>query len=79
MTLTVERKHGGLFNVVGAAYVPEQHAERRHHNFAGEPQQESATGIATIWLVLYIIVIGFSVLASVGATRWMEATAATFK
>jgi hypothetical protein len=58
------------FSVVGAAYVQERHDDRRYV----EEMETSgrAGGVAGLWLVLYAVVIGLSVIANSSVMKWVN-------
>ena len=61
-----------LFTVVGAPYVPEQHASERRHLVTDSDIGQRETGIASLWLLLYGCIIVVSLLGSGGASKLME-------
>ncbi len=61
-----------LFTVVGAPYVPEQHADDQRHLPPDAEIRQPETGIAGLWLLLYGCIIVLSLLGTGGAARLME-------
>jgi hypothetical protein len=62
----------GLFTVVGAPYVAEQHSDTRGHYHRTSDESRKGTGVAGLWLVFYGLIIGVAVLGKAGATSAIE-------
>lgn len=87
MSRSLEKDPTRFFSVVGAAYVPERHADSfdhsaNHHRDAAPPRTRPAEiGLAASWVVLASLITGIlifagevSVLANVGLSRDFTAT-----
>ena len=71
-----------LFTVVGAPYLPEQHADRpgHYHKSSDEDRRKGASAsIAGLWLVFYGLVVGIAVLGKVGAGHAIDVAWSYFK
>jgi hypothetical protein len=70
MSIESEKDPTKYFSVVGAAYVPERHDDVRtaDRTIASEP----ASGVAGLWLVFYVVVIGLSVIANSSVAKWVN-------
>lgn len=61
-----------LFSVVGAAYVPEDRAGSDSHQRKLSEIRQPETGVAVLWLVFYVALIGIGALTSGGAAKLVE-------
>jgi hypothetical protein len=74
-----EQDRTGLFTVVGAPYVPEQHDDTRSHYHRYSDEGTKGVGMATLWLALYAVIVGVTMLGKVGAGRAVETATALIK
>jgi hypothetical protein len=56
-----------LFTVVGAAYVPEHHTDSHSHYHGTSDARPPETGIAGLWLVFYVAIVGIAIFKHGGA------------
>ena len=72
MTHQTDRDPTEFFSVVGAPYVAEQHDDGHSKYVDQTVAKESAAGVASLWLLFYAAIIGFSVLANSSAAKWIS-------
>jgi hypothetical protein len=68
-----------LFSVIGAAYVPEDHADDNRHPTKLSEVRQPETGVAGVWLVFYALLIGISLENSGSAAKLVEFASVTMK
>lgn len=61
-----------LFTVVGAPYLPEQHADKPGHYHKSSDESRNGTRVAGLWLTFYAVIIGVAVLGKAGANSAIE-------
>ena len=76
-----KRDKTGLFTVVGAPYVAEQHTDSRSHLQAEKekPPPEPGAGIASLWALFYVIIATGWVFGSGTVTKAIEYAVAMLK
>jgi hypothetical protein len=62
-----DKDRTGLFTVVGAPYVPERHGDTQGHYHKASDECRSGANVAGLWLTLYALIIGVTVLGKTGA------------
>jgi len=61
MARNISRDRTELFTVVGAPYVPEHHTDSNNHYRGNSNRRPTATGVASVWLVFYVVIVGFAI------------------
>ena len=79
MSHLLEQDRTGFFTVVGAPYVAEQHEDAHSHYHRYSDEGTNGVGMATLWLALYAVIVGVTVLDNGGAGRAVEMAAAFFQ
>ena len=74
-----DKDRTGLFTVVGAPYVPEQHSDSSGHYHKTSEEAPRGPSIAGLWLVFYALVIGVAILGKSGAGSAIELARSYFK
>ena len=72
----LEQDRTGLFTVVGSPYVSEQHGDTRSHYHRYSDEGAQGVGMAVVWLALYTVIIGVTLLGKAGAGRAIETVTA---
>ena len=62
----------GLFTVIGAPYVAEQHDNTRSHYRRYADEGRNGALMAGLWLAFYAVIVGVTVLGKVGSGRAVE-------
>jgi hypothetical protein len=74
-----DKDRTGLFTVVGAPYVPEQHSDARGHYHRTSEQVPKSPSIAGLWLIFYALIIGIAVFGKSGAGSAIETARSYFR
>jgi len=74
-----DKDRTGLFTVVGAPYVREQHGDTSGHYHKASEEGREGTTIAGLWLTFYALIIGVAVLGKSGAGSAIELARSYFK
>ena len=72
MSHLLEQDRTGLFSVVGAPYVGEQHDDTRGHYGRYSDGRVFAIRMAAIWLAVYAVIMGVTILGKAGVGRAVE-------
>ena len=72
MSIESQRDPTRYFSVFGSTYVPEHHDEDHRRFVERTIASEPASGVAGLWLVFYVAVIGLSVAANSGVAKWIN-------
>ena len=79
MSQLPEQDRTGFFNVVGAPYVAERHDNTRSHYHRYSDEGGNGVWMASLWLALYVVILGAIVLSRVGGGRIIEMATAFAK
>ena len=74
-----EQDRTGLFTVIGSPYVSERHGDTRSHYHRYSDEGAHGVGMAAVWLTLYAVIIGITVLGNGTAGRAIEMVTALVK
>ena len=74
-----ERDPTGLFTVVGAPYISEQHSDTTGHYHKVSEQGRRSPGVAGLWLAFYALIAGVAVFGKSGAGSAIELARHYFK
>jgi hypothetical protein len=79
MSGMIDKDPSAFFTVVGAPYVREHHVDDSGHYSENHETWLRETGGATLWLIFYAAIIGFSLVANGGATKLLEFASVALK
>jgi len=81
MSLSIDRRRqtGGVFNLFGAPYVAEDHADSRSHLQAETDDRTPEPGIAVLWMLFYLVITGSWLVTSGAVGRAFEYAIALVK
>ena len=71
MSHLLEQDRTGLFTVVGAPYVAEDHHDTRSHYHQDSMAGRNGTFVAGLWLVLYAAIVVVGIASKTGAGRFV--------
>jgi len=76
MSHLLEEDRTELFTVVGSPYVREQHDDTRSHYHRYSDEGAHGAGMAAVWLALYVVIIGVTLVGKAGMGRAVDAVTA---
>jgi len=79
MSHLLEQDRTGSFTVIGSPFVSEQHDDTRSHYHRYSDEGAHGVGMAAVWLALYAVIIGVTLLGKTGAGRLAEIVTAFVK
>ena len=74
-----DKDRTGLFTVVGAPYIPEQHSDTRGHYHKASEESRQGKGVASLWLTFYALIVGVAVFGRTVAGSAVEVARTYFK
>ena len=74
-----DKDRTGLFTVVGAPYVPEQHSDTPAHYHKTSEESPQGASVAGLWLAFYALVIGVTLFGKAGAGAAVRVACNYFK